>query len=412
MAEDNPYGYKSSTLRVAVAGHSRSLARGAARVTCENPCMFEGSSIAVVVPCYKEETQIRGVIETMPSFVDRIIIVDDRSPDGTADVVRECMRTHPNVELLIHEENRGVGAGIATGYKRALDLGMDVAVVMAGDGQMPPNELADIVRPVTSGQADYSKANRLVVQDAWATIPRARFLGNSMLSLLTKIASGYYQVADSQTGYTAITAAMLRRLDLDAMYPRYGYPNDMLVRLNVLRARVVDVASVPVYDVGEQSGIKIRRVLFTMSWLLLKRFVWRLWKLYVVRDFHPLILFYVLGIAMLAFGTLGGLGLVVANALGETVTGATAALVALLVQSGLLLTLFGMLFDFEHNRPLVSESRPVGLDADNVRHEPIRASIETTSIDPDGGSRPAGGVTPLPDASERGVREFVVDPLD
>jgi glycosyltransferase involved in cell wall biosynthesis len=374
--------------------------------------MFEGSSIAVVVPCFNEETQIRGVIETMPTFVDKIIVVDDRSPDTTAEVVRACMRDDARVELLVHEENRGVGAGIATGYKRSLELGMDVAVVMAVDGQMPPDELADIVRPVTSGQADYAKANRLVTQDAWTTIPRARFLGNSMLSLLTKIASGYYQVADSQTGYTAITSSMLRRLDLDAMYPRYGYPNDMLVRLNVLRARVVDVASVPVYDVGEVSGIKIRRVLFTMSWLLLKRFVWRLWKLYVVRDFHPLVMFYVLGVVMLTGGVLASIVLA-ALAFGETVTGATAALVALFVQSGLLLTLFGMLFDFEHNRPLVSESRPVGLDADNVQHEPIRASIETASIDPDGGSRPAGGVTPLPqDASERGVREYVVDPLD
>lgn len=339
--------------------------------------MFEGSSIAVVVPCFREETQIRGVIETMPAFVDRIIVVDDRSPDGTADVVRDCMRSHPNVELLVHEENRGVGAGIATGYKRALELDMDVAVVMAGDGQMPPNELADIVRPVTSGHADYAKANRLVVEQAWATIPRKRFLGNAMLSLLTKVASGYYQVADSQTGYTAITATMLRRLDLDAMYPRYGYPNDMLVRLNVLRARVVDVASVPVYDVGEVSGLRIRRVLFTMSWLLLKRFFWRLWKLYVVRDFHPLVLFYALGMLMLGAGVLASVVLG-ALAYGEgTVSGASAVAASILLQSGLLLTLFGMLFDFEHNRPLVGESRPVGLDADTVRHEPIRATVET-----------------------------------
>ena len=358
--------------------------------------MFEGSSIAVVVPCYKEETQIRTVIETMPDFVDRIIVVDDRSPDGTADVVRACMAEHPRVELLVHEENRGVGAAIATGHKRALALGMDVSAVMDGDGQMPPNELADIVRPVVNGQADYSKANRLVVTDAWTTIPRKRFLGNAMLSFLTKIASGYYQVADSQTGYTAISTKMLRRIDLDAMYPRYGYPNDMLVRLNVLRARVVDVASVPVYDVGEVSTLKIRRVLFTMSWLLLKRFVWRLWKLYVVRDFHPLIMFYVLGIWMLSTGVVGGIWLVIARWAGETVTGPTAALDALLIQSGLLLTLFGMLFDFEHNRPLVSEARPVGLDADTVHHEPIRATVETAesvaataSADVDTDSAPA-----------------------
>jgi glycosyltransferase involved in cell wall biosynthesis len=340
--------------------------------------MFEGSSIAVVVPCYREETQIRGVIETMPSFVDRIIIVDDRSPDATADVVRDCMKTDARVELLVHEENRGVGAGIATGYKRALELGMDVAVVMAGDGQMPPNELPDIVRPVTSGQADYSKANRLVVDNAWDTIPRKRFLGNAMLSLLTKIASGYYQVADSQTGYTAISADMLRRLDLDAMYPRYGYPNDMLVRLNVLRARVVDVASVPVYDVGEVSGLKIRRVLFTMSWLLLKRFVWRLWKLYVVRDFHPLVMFYVLGMVLFAVGFVGAATLAILAIGDGVVSGASAVAASILLQSGLLLTLFGMLFDFEHNRPLVSESRPVGLDAGSATHEPIRATIETS----------------------------------
>jgi glycosyltransferase involved in cell wall biosynthesis len=339
--------------------------------------MFEGSSVAAVVPCYQEETQIRVVIETMPAFIDKIIIIDDRSQDGTVDVVRECMQHDPRVELLIHEENRGVGAGIATGYKRALELNLDVAVVMAGDAQMPPGELPDILRPVTSGAADYSKANRLVTSTAWDTIPRKRFLGNAMLSLLTKIASGYYQVADSQTGYTAITAQMLRRLDLDAMYPRYGYPNDMLVRLNVLRARVVDVASVPVYDVGEVSGLKIRRVLFTMSWLLLKRFFWRLWKLYVVRDFHPLVIFFMLGMVSLTLGTVFGLTLIGLYIGGATVTGATATLVSILFQSGLLLTLFGMLFDFEHNRPLVSESRPVGLDADRVQHEPIRASIET-----------------------------------
>lgn len=341
--------------------------------------MFEGSSIAVVVPCFREATQIRSVIETMPAFVDRIIVVDDRSPDDTADVVRECMRAPggERVELLVHEENRGSGAAIATGYKRALAIDMDVVAVMDGDGQMPPGELADLVRPVTSGAADVAKANRLVVEDAWRTIPRKRFLGNAILSLLTKIASGYYQVADSQTGYIVISADMIRRLDLDAMYPRYGYPNDRLVRLNVLRARIVDVASVPVYDVGEVSTMKIRRVLFTMSWLLLKRFFWRLWKLYVVRDFHPLIMFYILGLPALLLGVCASIGLILVSIGDQTISGADAVGTSILVQSGLLLTLFGMLFDFEHNRPLVSESRPVGLDADTLRHEPIRASIET-----------------------------------
>lgn len=319
--------------------------------------MFEDKQIAVVVPCYKEETQIGTVIETMPDYIDKVIIIDDTSPDDTVKVVEGYLDSHPNVELIVHEKNAGVGAAIVTGYKRAIELGMDVAVVMAGDGQMPPNELPDILRPVTRGHCDYSKANRLVAGDAWNMIPRKRYLGNAALSFLTKISSGYYQVADSQTGYTAINIRTLKQINLDGMYKRYGYPNDMLVRLNVVRARVADVPSVPVYDVGEVSGLKIRKVLFTMSWLLYKRFWWRLWNLYVVRDFHPLLLFYVLGLGMFWTGVALGLGVSIYAWGDGSVTGPTAVLISVLVQSGLLLTLFGMLFDFEHNRSLVPDYR-------------------------------------------------------
>ena len=314
--------------------------------------VFEGKSIAVVVPCYNEETQIGTVIETMPDFVDRIIVIDDVSPDGTVEVIERYMADYPKVELIRHDVNKGVGAAIGSGYARALELEMDIAVVMAGDAQMPPGELPDIIRPVSSGIADYSKANRLIGVESWETIPRKRFIGNSVLSFMTKIASGYYQIADSQTGYTAISKEMLRKVGFEKMYGRYGYPNDMLVRLNVARARVADVESVPVYDVGEVSGLKIHKVVFTMSWLLWKKFWWRLWNLYVVRDFHPLALFYVLGILMFWTGMISGIGVSI-YALGNgTITGPTAVLIGLLVQSGLLLTLFGMLFDFEHNRSL------------------------------------------------------------
>ncbi|MEO6867119.1 MAG: glycosyltransferase family 2 protein [Gaiellales bacterium] len=373
--------------------------------------MFEGSTIGVVVPCYNEATQIRGVIETMPSFVDRIIIVDDRSTDATAEVVRDAMREHPHVELLIQNENCGAGAAIATGYKRALQIDMDVVAVMDGDGQMPPHELADIISPVTSGQADFAKANRLVGDAAWETIPRKRFIGNAVLSLLTKIASGYYQVADSQTGYTAISAAMLRRLDLDRTYARYGYPNDRLVRLNVLRARVVDVTSVPVYDVGEVSHLKIRQVLLPMSWLLLKRFFWRLWKLYVVRDFHPLVIFYALGLIMLIVGMLSGTTLIIAQLMGERLSRSAPTMTSLLLQSGLLLTLFGMLFDFEHNRPLVSEYRPVGMHADEVEHSPITASIETMVLDEDAGGTDADAEAGAEAGAEAAATDAEVEPV-
>ena len=150
---------------------------------------------------------------------------------------------------------------------------------------------------------EYAKANRLVSGEAWKVIPRTRYLGNAVLSLLTKIASGYWHVADSQAGYTAISRDALAALDLDELYPRYGFPNDMLVHLNVQNARVRDVPSRPIYDVGEQSGIKLRSVVPRISWLLLKGFWWRMGHKYVIRDFHPLVFFYAFGVLM----TLGGL---------------------------------------------------------------------------------------------------------
>ena len=171
---------------------------------------------------------------------------------------------------------------------------------MAADNQMDPADLLTLVEPVARDEVDYAKANRLVTGEAWELIPRTRYLGNAILSLLTKIASGYWHVADSQTGYTAISRTMLAQLDLDRVYAGYGFPNDMLVHLNVWNARVRDFPSRPVYGVGEQSGIKLRRVVPRISWLLVKGFFWRLREKYVIRDFHPLVFFYALGLVMTA----------------------------------------------------------------------------------------------------------------
>ena len=152
------------------------------------------------------------------------------------------------------------------------------------------------------GEVDYTKANRLFTGRAWELIPHNRYLGNAVLSLLTKIASGYWHVADSQAGYTAISLETLERLDLDRVYTRYGFPNDLLVHLNVINARVRDVPSRPIYNVGERSGISIRKVVPRISWLLLKGFFWRMREKYVIRDFHPLVFFYSLGIVMTVVG--------------------------------------------------------------------------------------------------------------
>lgn len=257
--------------------------------------MFQEKRIAVVVPSFNEERNIGRVIETMPQYVDHIVIVDDCSTDNTVGVAQAHRSRDNRIVLIRHEVNQGVGGAIATGYKWARDNGVDAAVVMAGDGQMDPKELPSLLEPVVSGRCDYSKANRLAYQKAFREIPKIRFLGNSALSLLTKIASGYWHIADSQSGYTVINRTALEVVDWDRMYKRYGQPNDLLVRLNVHGFRVIDVPQRPVYGVGEQSKLKVHKVAPRISWLLLKGFLWRLKEKYVVRDFHPLIFFYILG---------------------------------------------------------------------------------------------------------------------
>jgi len=312
--------------------------------------VVEGKRVAVVVPAFQEELLVADTIRGIPAFVDLIVVVDDRSTDATAERARAV--GDPRVVVIEHAENQGVGAAIATGYERCRELGLDVTCVMAGDNQMDPGELAALVGPVARGEVDYAKANRLVSGEAWRLIPRSRYLGNAVLSLLTKIASGYWHVADSQAGYTALSLDALGRLDLERLYPRYGFPNDMLVHLNVQNARVRDVPSRPIYGVGERSDIRLHAVVPRISWLLLKGFWWRMTQKYVIRDFHPLVFFY--GFGLLA--TLAGLALgVVEVALriaGNEITTPTIVLVAVLVIAGLQLTLFAMWFDMEANKDL------------------------------------------------------------
>jgi len=312
--------------------------------------MLEGKRVAVVVPAYNEERLIAETITGIPSFVDRIYVVDDASSDSTAEAARALR--DPQVDVIVHERNEGVGAAIVTGYKRALEERIDVTCVMAGDNQMDPEELEALALPVARGEVDYHKANRLFTGQAWQLIPRTRYLGNAILSLLTKIASGYWHVADSQAGYTAIALPILQLLDLDRVYKRYGFPNDLLVHLNVWNARVRDFPSRPIYGVGERSGIRLRKVVPTISWLLLKGFFWRMKEKYVIRDFHPLVFFYFLGFLMGLLGLALGITEIVLRALGNQITAATVVLVALLLIFGSQFTLFAMWFDMESNKDL------------------------------------------------------------
>jgi glycosyltransferase involved in cell wall biosynthesis len=312
--------------------------------------MLEGKRVAVVVPAHDEEQLIATTLAGIPAFVDRIVVVDDASSDATRE--RASSTGDPRVEVVAHSVNGGVGAAIVTGYRHALAEGSDVVCVMAADNQMDPDDLAALVAPVARGELDYAKANRLFTGQAWSQMPRARYVGNAILSLLTKIASGYWHVADSQSGYTAIGRGMLAQLDLDRVYTRYGFPNDLLVHLNVWNARVRDFPSRPVYGVGERSGIRYRQVVPRISWLLLKGFFWRLREKYVIRDFHPLVFFYVFGLLASLAGIALGILELVDRIGGHQVSVGTVVLIALLLISGSQFTLFAMWFDMESNKDL------------------------------------------------------------
>jgi len=301
--------------------------------------MLLNKSIAVVVPCFNEERQIGRVLATLPAFVDLVVVVNDASTDGTAAAVQrfieadhapftplarrapqtgsgvydradnlaldmereaeqlfipcaEVRRDHSRVVLLTHARNGGKGAGVATGYRWARDHGADCTAIMDGDGQMDPAELERVCRPVLEGRADYCKGNRFKHRSARRAIPRTRYFGNALLSILTRIATGYWRISDAQTGFTAISREALDSLELHALYPRYGVYNDLLQKLNIANFTITEVPITPHYDVGEQSKMKIRVVIPRMSGLLLRLFVQRLFKKYLYQGFHPLFLLY------------------------------------------------------------------------------------------------------------------------
>lgn len=315
--------------------------------------MINHKKIGVVVPAHNEAKMIRQVIETMPRFVDKIILVDDASPDKTIKIAQEvAKKSHHRLDIISFKENRGVGAAIIAGYKRAVALKIDATAVMAGDAQMDPAELKALCLPIIKNEAEYVKGNRLIYGRAWEMMPKVRYFGNSILSLLTKITSGYWHVADSQTGYTAISLQALKNINLDDLYERYGFPNDLLVHLNIIRARVKEMPIKPIYHVGGKSGIRLWKVIPTIGWLLIRRFFWRMKIKYIIEDFHPLVFFYFSAI-LLSFVDLVLLGRLLwfIIAFGEIRSATALAFFFCLVMASQF-TFFGMWLDMDYNKDL------------------------------------------------------------
>lgn len=256
--------------------------------------MYLNKKTAVIVPCYNEARQIISVLTSMPDFVDSIYVVDDCSIDETSELVIKFMKDDSRVEILQHEVNKGVGGAILTGYKIAYKYGHELVAVMAGDGQMDPDDLEGILRPVAKGFSDYSKGNRFKYNGGISKIPKLRFAGNFILSVLTKFITGYWHVSDSQTGYTAINRKALSAVMKFGIYNSYGCPNDILVSLNIAELRVAEVPINPLYDIGEVSSMRIPRVILPIGTLFVRLFIKRMFYKYVVSTSHPLVLSYAL----------------------------------------------------------------------------------------------------------------------
>ena len=363
--------------------------------------MLKNKTIAVVIPAYNEETQIKDVIESMPDFVDRIIVVNDCSKDKTSEIVKtfwqtkynsgneiknittqniegrferanralqnqmklelnyfvpsEVVNTNPETDriILINQlNNSGVGSTIARGYKWCKDHGIDCTAVMAGDGQMDPAELESICKPVVEENIDYVKGNRLIHRSALLVRPKIRYFGNSILSILTKIASGYWHVSDTQCGYTAISLKALQSIRIYDIYKSYGMPNDMLVKLNIAFCSLREVEIKPVYDIGENSKMKIGKVIPRISWLLFKSFFKRLWQKYLFRDFHPLFLLYNLSFLLLILSIPYFLKIIRTIALGMQSGTLPVLAFFFLFITGIQFLLFAMWMDIQDNERL------------------------------------------------------------
>lgn len=327
--------------------------------------MYKGNTVGVVIPAYNEEEYVGDVVAGIPEFVDRAYIVDDASTDQTwreiivaaaATNVQDRepaiadggTKTDGRVVPIRHDTNSGRGASVKTGYRRALEDDMDAIAVMDGDDQMDPTRLDRLLDPIVDGRADYTKGNRLLSREHRSGMSRWRLFGNTLLTVLTKIASGYWRMMDPQNGYTVVSAGTLRSIDLDGLYDDYGFLNDVLVKLNVADARIVDVAMPARYG-DEQSGIKYSTFIPKLSTLLLRGFGWRLGTKYLLFDFHPLVGLYALGLLSAVGASLFAGWTVLGNL--SPLNGVLAFLLFLF--SGTLVTL-AMIYDRGHNANLES----------------------------------------------------------
>ncbi len=316
--------------------------------------MYKNKKIALVIPAYNEEKLIRLTLENnIPTLIDVIYVVDDKSTDNQNVVILECAALDPRIQLIKHDRNKGPGGAIITGYLKSSREGYDIALVVGADYQMPLDEVTHFLDPIINGEVDYTKGNRFMLsklEDTLGKMPRLRLVGNWIITALTKIASGYYKVMDVVDGYTAISKKAIDGIDWSKAWSGYGYPMDFLIRLNAYSFKVKDISRTAIYLKGaRQSQIKGFNYALRVSPMLWRGFWWRLNFKYLFLDFHPLAFFYYLAFVLLLAGFGYGAYLVADRILfgGYGVTATRAVLDALMLISGLQFFLFAMLFDMQ-----------------------------------------------------------------
>jgi glycosyltransferase involved in cell wall biosynthesis len=360
--------------------------------------MYRGERVAIVVPAYNEAGFIGEVLQTLPAYADRAYVIDDGSTDETWNEIQHTIVSRrvderpessdgPEIIPIRHEHNRGVGAAIKTGYRRVRRDGLDIAVVINGDGQMDPDACHRLLEPIVAGEADYAKGNRLLAREHFEDMSAFRLFGNFLLSYLTKAASGYWKLMDPQNGYTAISARALDALDLDELCDQYGFCNDLLIRLNALGLTVADVSIEAIYG-EETSTIRYHRFVPRLSGLLLSGLLWRLKTRYLLWDFHPLVVLYAAGAVGTAVGLVAGVSTLLFTA--TPILGTLLSVTVLVISTALLA--LGATFDLANN-------------AD--RELRIELPDRRVRTDPPGTDRPA---TDRPDASEEVSTETRADP--
>jgi len=263
--------------------------------------MYKNKKISVIMPAYNEELLIIASLESIPDYIDHVYAIDDCSQDLTYELIQAYAKKNPHVELIRHNVNSGVGAAIVTGYKKSLEDGVDIAVVMAGDNQMDPKYIPSLIDPLIEGKADYTKGNRLTSLKTMKGMSPLRMFGNFILSLITKASSGYWDISDPQNGYTAIKTEVLTNINLDQIWPSYGYCNDLLTKLNVGEYLVKDI-DIPARYGQEKSKIKLGRYIKNLSKLLIRNFFWRIHSKYIKRKFSLIAILYDGGICLTIFG--------------------------------------------------------------------------------------------------------------